>query len=123
MYRGATGKVVKEIKVETHLEALVKFFNRHGFPPTRIGLEADLLSQWIHARLMQAGSETVLLETRHAKVALSAMTVKTDRRDSGGIALLLRFGWLLRLTTARCGWFREPAIRWLQALVTVSFRW
>jgi transposase len=35
----------------------------------------------------------VLLETRHVKGALSAMTVKTDRKDARGIAQLLRMGW------------------------------
>jgi transposase len=43
--------------------------------------------------LTQAGYEVVLLETRHVKAALSAMTVKTDRRDARGIAQLLRMGW------------------------------
>jgi transposase len=33
------------------------------------------------------------LETRHVKAALSAMTVKTDRKDARGIAQLLRMGW------------------------------
>ncbi len=40
-----------------------------------------------------AGYEAVLLETRHVKAALSAMAVKTDRRDARGIAQLLRMGW------------------------------
>jgi transposase len=35
----------------------------------------------------------VLLETRHVKAALSAMVVKTDRKDARGIAQLLRRGW------------------------------
>lgn len=35
----------------------------------------------------------MLLETRHVKAALSAMTVKTDRKDARGIAQLLRMGW------------------------------
>jgi transposase len=35
----------------------------------------------------------VLLETRHVKAGLSAMTVKTDRKDARGIAQLLRMGW------------------------------
>jgi transposase len=60
---------------------------------TLIGLEAGPLSQWIYAGLTQAGFATVLLETRHVKKALSAMTVKTDRRDARGIAQLLRMGW------------------------------
>jgi transposase len=51
------------------------------------------LSQWLHAGLVSAGFDAVLLETRHVKAALSAMTVKTDRRDARGIAQLLRMGW------------------------------
>ena len=51
----ATGKVVKEAKVETRPEALVKFFKDFGLPLTRIGLEAGPLSQWIYAGLTQAG--------------------------------------------------------------------
>lgn len=35
----------------------------------------------------------MLLETRHVKAALSAMTVKTDRKNARGIAQLLRMGW------------------------------
>ena len=35
----------------------------------------------------------MLRETRHVKAALSAMTMKTDRRDARGIAQLLRLGW------------------------------
>jgi transposase len=47
----------------------------------------------VHTALVTAGFEAVLLETRHVKAALSAMTVKTDRRDARGIAQLLRLGW------------------------------
>jgi transposase len=36
---------------------------------------------------------TTLMETRHVNAALSAMTVKTDRRDARGIAQLIRMGW------------------------------
>jgi hypothetical protein len=60
---------------------------------TRIGLEAGPLSQWLYAGLVAAGFEVVLLETRHVKAALSAMVVKTDRKDARGIAQLLRMGW------------------------------
>jgi len=89
----AQGKIVKETKVSSEPEALVSFFKGLGFPMKRIGLEAGPLSQWLHAGLAQAGFETVLLETRHVKAALSAMTVKTDRKDARGIAQLLRMGW------------------------------
>ena len=74
-------------------EALVRFFRRIGVSVIRIGLEAGPLSQWLHAGLTEAGFDAVLLETRHVKAALSAMTVKTDRKDARGIAQLLRMGW------------------------------
>ncbi len=80
----AAGRVVREAKVRSEPEALVAFL---------AGLEAGPLSQWLHAGLTAAGREAVLLETRHVKAALSAMVVKTDRRDARGIAQLLRMGW------------------------------
>ena len=89
----AAGQIVKEAKVASEPEALITFLTRLGLPLTRIGLEAGPLSQWLHAALVKAGFETVLLETRHVKAALSAMIVKTDRRDARGIAQLLRMGW------------------------------
>src|SRR6185437_4964869 len=70
-----------------------EFFEKLGFAVKRIGLEAGPLSQWLHARLKRAGFETVLLETRHVKAALSAMTVKTGRKDARGLAQLIRMGW------------------------------
>src|ERR687889_508126 len=69
----ATGRIVREAKVASEPEALVGFFSQLG--------------------LTTAGFEAVLLETRHVKAALSAMVVKTDRKDARGIAQLLRMGW------------------------------
>jgi hypothetical protein len=89
----AKGKIVKENKVESNPDALIAFLRGLIMPIDRIGLEAGPLSQWLHAGLTKAGFETVLLETRHVKAALSAMTVKTDRKDARGIAQLLRMGW------------------------------
>jgi transposase len=89
----SAGKVVREVKVASEPEALVRYFDELGLPLGRIGLEAGPLSQWLHAGLIAAGREVVLLETRHVKAALSAMTVKTDRKDARGIAQLLRMGW------------------------------
>ena len=89
----ATGRIVRETKVASEPEALVCLFGQLGLPLTRIGLEAGPLSQWLHAGLTGAGFEAVLLETRHVKAALSAMIVKTDRKDARGIAQLLRMGW------------------------------
>ena len=85
------GEVVREAKVASEPEALIGFLRTLAIG--RVGLEAGPLSQWLHAALTSAGFDAVLLETRHVKAALSAMTVKTDRRDARGIAQLLRLGW------------------------------
>ena len=89
----AQGAIVKEAKVASDPEALVTWFREAGFPVMRIGLEAGPLSQWLHTGLKQADFAVLLLETRHVKAALSAMTVKTDRKDARGIAQLIRMGW------------------------------
>ena len=89
----AAGKIVREAKVASEPEALVAFLRGLGLPVARVGLEAGPLSQWLYDGLHEAGFETVLLETRHVKAALSAMPVKTDRRAVRGIAQLLRMGW------------------------------
>ena len=88
-----TGRIVREARAASEPEALIRFFGQLGLVVTRIGLEAGPLSQWLHAGLTQAGLEVVLLETRQVKAALSAMVVKTDRKDARGIAQLLRMGW------------------------------
>jgi transposase len=89
----AQGRIIRETKVRSDPEDLVRYFSCLKFAVTRIALEAGPLSHWLHAGLVGAGFETVLLETRHVKAALSAMTVKTDRRDARGIAQLVRLGW------------------------------
>jgi transposase len=89
----AGGEIVCEAKVASEPEALIGFLAARELPIVRVGLEAGPLSQWLHSGLARAGFDAVLLETRHVKAALSAMTVKTDRRDARGIAQLLRLGW------------------------------
>ena len=89
----AQGQIVREVKVASEPEALVALFASLGFAVKRIGLEAGPLSQWLHAGLKRAGFDTLLLETRHVRAALSAMMVKTDRKDARGLAQLIRMGW------------------------------
>ena len=43
----ATGRIVREAKVASEPEALVRFFGQLGLAVTRIGLEAGPLSQWL----------------------------------------------------------------------------
>src|SRR3954453_18006166 len=80
----ATGQIVREAKVASEPAALITFLRGLNRPLVRIGLEAGPLSQWLQAALVKAGFEAVLLETRHVKAALSAMIVKTDRKDARG---------------------------------------
>lgn len=108
----ANGKIVREVKVASAPEALAAFFRGVDLALTRIGLEAGPLSQWLHAGLTAAGFAVVLLETRHVKAALSAMTVKTDRKDARGIAQLLRMGWY---RSVHC---KSPPSQDIRALLT-----
>ena len=90
---GGTGRIVREAKVASEPDALVRYLRESGLVLTRVGLEAGPLSQWLHAGLTEAGFEAVLLETRHVKAALGAMTMKTDRNDARGMAQMIRMGW------------------------------
>ena len=88
-----TGRIVREAKVASEPDALVRYLRESGLVLTRVGLEAGPLSQWLHAGLTEAGFEAVLLETRHVKAALGAMTMRTDRNDARGMAQMIRMGW------------------------------
>lgn len=89
----AEGQRVREGKVLSEPEALMNWLASVGVGLTRIGLEAGPLSQWLYARLQQAGQPVELLETRHVRRAFEIMPVKTDRKDARGIADLMRLGW------------------------------
>jgi transposase len=87
------GKIFREAKAASEPEALRDPISELGLPVVLIGMEAGPLSQWLREDLVVARFEVVLLETRHVKAALSAMTAKTDRKDARGIGQLLRMGW------------------------------
>ncbi len=89
----ASGKIIREGKVMSEPEALIGWFGAFGLSVARIGLEAGPLSQWLYARMQQAGLAMELLETRHVRTALETMPVKSDRNDARGIAQLMRLGW------------------------------
>src|ERR1700680_1557055 len=88
-----TGKIVREGKVASEVGALIGWFGSLGLNLVRIGLEAGPLSQWLFARMRDAGLAVELLETRHVRNAFKTMPVKTDRSDARGIAELMRLGW------------------------------
>ena len=71
------GRIVREGEADSEPEALATFLRGTGLAFERVGLEAGPLSQWLHAGLGAAGLPAVLIETRHVRAALSAMTHKT----------------------------------------------
>jgi transposase len=87
------GEIVREAVVASEPDALSGFLQGLGLRLARIGLEAGPLSQWLYAGLQSADLPVVCLETRQVKAALSAMTVKTDRKDARDIAQVVRTGW------------------------------
>jgi transposase len=106
------GQIVREAKVWSEREALVAFFAESGLTFARIGLEAGPLSQWLYAGLVEAGLLAILIETRHVKAALKAMTVKTDRNDARGMAQLMRMGWFRPVHA------KAPMVQEIRALLT-----
>ena len=108
----AAGQIVREAKVRSEREALAAFFTESGLAFARIGLEAGPSSQWLHAGLVEAGLPAILIETRHVKAALKAMTVKTDRNDARGMAQLMRMGWFRPVHA------KAPMVQEIRALLT-----
>ena len=60
-----TGKIVKEVKVASEPQALLKVLGSPTYRFKRIGLEAGPLSQWLFSGLAEAGLPVVCVETRH----------------------------------------------------------
>ncbi|RKK00102.1 IS110 family transposase [Pseudoroseomonas wenyumeiae] len=87
------GHLLREVEVATCPDALAEFLRGYADGLERVGLEAGPMSEWLVRGLAGHGIEAVLMETRQAHKALSAMTVKTDRNDARGLAHLLRMGW------------------------------
>ena len=87
------GALVREAEVPTCPDALADLLLAYQGQLKRVGLEAGPMSEWLVSGLARRGVDAVLMETRQAKKALSAMTVKTDRNDARGLAHLLRMGW------------------------------
>jgi transposase len=88
-----TGRILREGRVASEPDALGAYLQGLGLRLERVGLEAGPLSQWLYAGLQARGLPVVCLETRQVKAALSAMTVKTDRKDARAIAQVVRTGW------------------------------
>ena len=87
------GTLIREGKVSTDPDAIGGFLSGVDVPLERVGLEAGSLTPWLWHDLNEAGFPAICIETRHAKAAMQAQNVKTDRNDARGIAHMMRTGW------------------------------
>jgi len=58
------GRIVREVKVASELEALRQVLMTSGQPFKRIGLEAGPLSQWLFSALAEAGLPVISADAR-----------------------------------------------------------
>src|ERR1700674_2536191 len=80
------GRIVKEVKVASEPEALLKALGNPAYRFKRIGLEAGPLSQWLFSALAEAELPVVCVETRHMKAVLKAQINKTAVADGEAVA-------------------------------------
>src|ERR1700729_3820962 len=87
-----TGRIVKELRVASEPDALLRVLGNPAYRFKRIGLEAGPLSQWLFSALAEAGLPVICVETRHMRAVLKAQINKTDRNDARGMAQMMRVG-------------------------------
>ena len=87
------GTIIREGEASSEPAALDAWLTDLGLPLERVGLEAGGLSSWLCHELLANGWPMICIETRHAKAAMVAQQVKTDRNDARGLAHIMRTGW------------------------------
>ncbi len=87
------GDIIQESEVPAEPSAISRWLKETGLPMERIGLEAGGLTPWICHELLAEGWPAICIETRHAKAAMKAQQMKTDRNDARGLAHMMRTGW------------------------------
>ena len=86
------GRVVRETRVPTSREGLVRTFAGRG--PMRILLEAGTDSEWVAQTLEAVGHTVVVADPNYAPMyGETRRRVKTDRRDAAALAEANRRGW------------------------------
>lgn len=88
-----TGRIVREAKVASEIEAIAAWLRSTGRKIARVGLEAGPLSSWLHGGLKEKDWPVICIETRRLRAVTRAMPVKSDRKDAEAIAQVMRTGW------------------------------
>jgi len=87
------GTIFREGEIPSEPAAISQWLEKLGLPIERLGLEAGGLSPWLCHELLASRWPVICIETRHAKAAMKAQQVKTDRNDARGLAHIMRTGW------------------------------
>jgi transposase len=87
------GAIIRETEVPTEPGPIHQWLTSLELPMERVGLEAGGLSPWLCHELLSLGWPMICIESRHAKAAMAAQQVKTDRNDARGLAHIMRTGW------------------------------
>ena len=87
------GNFIKEGTVLSDPDSIAKYLHNTPYTFERIGLEAGPTSSWLYKGLSDADFNIFCIETRHAKAAMRAQNVKTDKNDARGLAHIMRTGW------------------------------
>lgn len=87
------GNIIAEADVPSDPQSIHDWLKRRELCLERIGVEAGSIGPWLCKELQNRDWPVICIETRHAKAALSAQQVKTDRNDARGIAHIMRTGW------------------------------
>src|SRR6266403_436146 len=74
-----TGRIVKEVKVASEPEALLKVLGNPTYRFRRIGLEAGPLSQWLFSALAEAELPVICVETRHMQAVVHVKTLRSQK--------------------------------------------
>src|SRR5450759_5458220 len=72
-----TGRIVREVKVESEPDALLAVLKNPTYHFKRIGLEAGPLSQWLFSAVAEAGLPVICVETRHMRAVVEG----ADQQD------------------------------------------
>lgn len=79
----AKGKVVREVKVASEPETLVRYFDELELPVYRIGLEAGPLSHWLHAGIGRA--TVIALSSEGASLSSEGASIAALDRDTPNV--------------------------------------
>jgi transposase len=74
-----TSEIVREVKVASEPDALLRVLRNPAYRFKRIGLEAGPLSQWLYGALAESGLPVICVETRHRRAVLKAQISSSPR--------------------------------------------